>query len=139
MRVGANNAKTPDVTIDGHRKVTAAGAGAWGSAYAIATARRRDVAPHTGFRLGVLLVQDTTETVVESFLNLSIDPTNARFVATVLQNESQYVTASIVGSATTAPANTTTPSPKFGSGGGTSGGDGKPLKSKPPALRTHPT
>jgi hypothetical protein len=125
VRLAANDAKAADVTVDGKLKLTAKSPGAWAKDYAIATKQRSD--DNTRFSLSVLLVQDSTETVVELFPNLSMTIGDPRFVATVLANESQYVGASIVGGATTPPADTSSPAPKLGSGGGTVGADGTVL------------
>jgi len=125
VRLAANDAKAADVTVDGKLKLTAKSPGAWAKDYAIATKQRSD--DNTRFSLSVLLVQDSTETVVELFPNLSMTIGDPRFVATVLANESQYVSASIVGGATTPSADTSSPAPKLGSGGGTVGADGTVL------------
>src|ERR1041385_291791 len=69
IRLAANDAKAADVTIDSKLKLTAKNPGGWASDYAIATKQRAD--DNTRFGLNVLFVQDTTETVVESFPNLS--------------------------------------------------------------------
>ena len=125
IRLAANDAKAADVTIDGKLKITAKNPGAWANDYAISVKQRAD--DNTRFGLNVLFVQGTTETVTESFPNMSMDASDPRFVGSILANESGYVTASIVGSATTPPVDTGTPSPKLGSGSGTNGADGTVL------------
>jgi phage tail sheath protein FI len=125
IRLAKSDAKAADVTIDNKLKLTAKNPGAWAKDYAITTKQRSD--DNTRFALSVVLVQNSTETVVEAFPNLSMSASDPRFVVTVLANESQYLTASIVGGATTPPADTSPPSPKLGSGGGTVGDDGTVL------------
>jgi len=81
---GADLPAVATVTLGGFTLV-AASAGKWGSALRF----RVEVAPGAGkFNL---LVRDTGTGVNERFLNLSADPNDARFVSTVLEQQSQLV------------------------------------------------
>jgi len=100
--------------VHGDLTVSARNPGEWGRDYGIITRRRADDA--TRFRLAVVFVPSgaTTETVVESFENLSMDPTDPRFVLTVVNAESQLVQVAVAG--TNVPTDTAPPSPKLAGG-----------------------
>src|SRR5262245_32389008 len=85
-----DGATAPSLT-QGDLTIRAANPGEWGREYGISIRRRVDDA--TRFRLAVVFVPTgtTTETVVESFENLSMNTADARFVATVVNAESQLV------------------------------------------------
>ena len=108
-----DGATAPSV-VHGDLTVSARNPGEWGRDYGIVTRRRADDA--TRFRLAVVFVPAgaTTEAVVESFENLSMDPTDARFVLTVVNAESQLVQVAVAG--TTVPTDTPSPSPKLAGG-----------------------
>jgi len=98
--------------------------GQWANNYAIAIQRRADDA--TRFRVSVLQVSASgVETPVESWENLSLNPADRRFAATIVNGLSEFVRLAVTGSSLTPPANTGSPSPRLGSG--TSGGDGTVL------------
>lgn len=114
IRLVAANAQIAGVTIDGKLNVTAKNAGDWANTYAIST--RVSSFDSTRFTLNVLQVVNGVENVVETFPNLSMDPTSAQFVAKVISDQSQFINVAIAGGATTPPTDTPTPSPKVGSG-----------------------
>jgi phage tail sheath protein FI len=105
----ANDPAAGAATLDGKLTVTANSAGDWGNGYAVTTKMRP--APNADrFQLRVLkLNPDNTGIVVESFENLSVDPLDARNVASVLKNESSLVGVAIVAGTTTPPADTVVP------------------------------
>jgi phage tail sheath protein FI len=105
----ADNAAAGAVTLDGKLTVTAQNPGAWANGYAIVTKKRADDA--TRFMLKVVNVaQDPKGIPVEVFENLSMLPTDPRYVVNVLKNESSLMYAAIVASATAPPADTVIPS-----------------------------
>lgn len=116
VRLVAGDAATGSTTQDGKLKLTARGPGRWSEDYGIVIKARSDDA--TRFRVAVVYVRPGTsdEAIVESFENLSMSPTDRRFVETVINSESSLITASVVGGATTPPADTGSPSPKLGGG-----------------------
>jgi Bacteriophage tail sheath protein len=104
----AANATTAQAVIDGKISFAAKNAGAWANNYAVAVTRQPppDV---SRFELRILeLGSDGTGTVAEVFQDLSMSPTDARFVAKVLA-DSALVDAAIVGGTTDAPAATVIP------------------------------
>jgi len=113
VRLAADDAGTAEVTIDGKLRLIARNPGDWSKNYAIATKIRADAADR--FRLTVLYVPPATtqEIIVEAFENLSMSAADPRFVVKVLEAESSFIKAELVGSPTTPPADTTTPSPKL--------------------------
>ncbi len=123
----SDNAASGTVTLQSKTavdvlRVDAANPGNWSSSYAIIIKARSDDA--TRFRLVVAAIDtDPNGVPVEVFENLSMDPSDSRFVTNVLANESSLVTATVLGGATDPPADTPTPTTaKF-----TKGNDGKPL------------
>lgn len=105
----SDNASPGTVTLDGKLTVTAQNPGAWSNDYAIVTKQRADDA--TRFQLTVTNIkQDPKGITAEVFANLSMSPTDPRYVVNVLKNESSLVTAAIVGGATAPPADTVVPS-----------------------------
>ena len=105
LRVVAGDAKSGSVTI-GDLTFTASSAGLWSSDYSVR------VAPVGAdrFRLEVLRakVDGTplkTAVPVEVFESLSVNPTDARFAAAVLGEQSSFVTVAVNG--TTNPSDTT--------------------------------
>jgi hypothetical protein len=92
--------------------------GGWANDYAIAI---KNQAGGTGrFRVQVIYAPAgaPNEVVVESYENLGItspDP-SGRYVADVINKQSSFVTVAVAGGTTTAPTDTTPPSPKLASG-----------------------
>jgi phage tail sheath protein FI len=101
IRIAAGDAKKADASI-GDLTVTASSPGAWAKDYGVRLTRRADDAAR--FRLDVLH-QPSNNAVVESFENLSMTATDARFVETVINGRSGFITVDAA-SATT-PANAT--------------------------------
>jgi phage tail sheath protein FI len=97
--------------------LTAKSPGAWANDYGIAI--KNQAGGTSRFRLQVVYVKpgSTTEITVESFENLSManPDSQGRFVEDVIKNESQFVTASVVGGppAPAPPGDTSLPSPKL--------------------------
>ncbi len=113
VRIAAGDAKAGTLTIDGKLTFTAANPGAWSKSYAIAT--KIQASDPTRFRVQVIYAPPgaTSEVVAESFENLSMvtpDP-QGRYVLDVINSQSSFVTVTIVGGATTPPANTPAPTP----------------------------
>ncbi len=103
-----DNAVASTATLDTKLKVTAKNQGVWGDDYAIVTKKRID--DQSRFRLSVVNIKlDPKGIPVEAFENLSMNPTDARFVENVLKADSLLVTAAVVGSATDPPADTVIP------------------------------
>ncbi|WP_437674845.1 phage tail sheath family protein [Sorangium sp. So ce131] len=104
----ADNAQAGAVTLDGKLTVTAKNPGAWANDYAIVTKKQAN--DQARFQLKVVsLKEDKKGVTVEVFENLSMKPTDKRFVTNVLKNESSLVGAAVVGAATDPPADTVIP------------------------------
>jgi Bacteriophage tail sheath protein len=107
----ADDAVAATITLDGKLKITARNPGDWANDYAIVT-QTRPAPNDKRFRLVVANVKlDKKGIPVETFENLSMDKQDPRFVGNVLRDESDIVTAEIVGNATDPPANTAIPVP----------------------------
>lgn len=123
-----DNAAAAAVTLDGKLTVTAKNPGEWANDYAIVTKKRAD--DTTRFLLKVANVkQDTKGITTEVFENLSMKATDPRYVVNVLKNESNLISAAVVGAATDPPADTVIPSSGVipASAKLSGGGDGKVL------------
>src|SRR6266567_4922568 len=136
VRLVAADAATAAVTLDGKLKITAQDGGAWANNYAIAI--KNQSGGTNRFRLQVAYVDPTTkaQTTVESFENLSMvtpDP-QGRFVEDVVNNQSNFLTASVQGGATTPPADT--PVPLTAAQQLTGGADGTVLQPNAAAFET---
>lgn len=106
----ADNAAAGTVTLDSKLTVNAQNPGGWANDYAIVTKKRSDDA--TRFQLKVVNIkQDPKGIPAEVFENLSMLPTDSRYVANVLRNESGLVGATVVGGATAPPVDTPIPVP----------------------------
>ena len=96
----------------GSLNITASSPGGWGSNYGVLIKNQTAGGSPTGrFRLQVVVVKGTQQTVVESFDNLSLvnpDP-SGRFVSDILNAQSNYVTAATTGTPTAFGADITTP------------------------------
>ena len=111
IRVASSDAKEAAVTVDSKLTFTAQNPGAWANSYAIAVKNQTNGSKR--FRVQVVYAPPgaTSETVVESFENLSMvtpDP-QGRYVLDVINAQSNFVTVSIAGGATTPPADTPLP------------------------------
>lgn len=111
LRIAESDAKPAALTVDGKLTFTAQSPGLWGDSYAIAIKNRTDGSKR--FRVQVIYAPPgaTSETVVESFENLSMttpDP-SGRYVVDVINKQSSFVTVAIAGGATTPPSDTPVP------------------------------
>jgi uncharacterized protein len=101
----ADNAVSGAVTLDTKLKLTAKDPGIWANDYAVVTKMRTDDA--TRFQLKVVNIKlDTKGITAEVFDNVSMSVTDPRYVVNVLNNESVRLSAAVVGTPTTPPANT---------------------------------
>jgi phage tail sheath protein FI len=135
--VDSATAKAATVTLDGKLLITAADEGLWANDFAIVI--RQSTFDATRFRLTVANWQlDPTGVSVEVFDNLSMNPADARFVTSVLANQSAYVTAAVQGGATAPPANTFSGTPgNIPDGAKLTGGvDGTVLAPNDPGFET---
>ena len=138
----ADNSAAGAITLDGKLTVTAQNPGAWANDYAIVTKKRADDA--TRFQLKVVNIkQDKKGIPVQVFENLSMLPTDPRYVVNVLKNESGLAGAAVVGGATDPPADTAIPVPPAPNAGEipanaklAGGGDGKVLNPNEPGFET---
>jgi uncharacterized protein len=105
---------------------TAQNPGAWGNQLAIGTSPQPGDATNTRFSLNVVALNaDGSLSVIESFYSLSVNAADPSYVVTVLNSDSNYVTAAVLGAPTVAlntpfpPASSTPPypSPPFLTGG----------------------
>ena len=101
LRIADDDAETAACDI-GDLHIEASSPGAWAGAYSVRLTRRPDDA--TRFRLDVL--EDASGAVVESFPNLSMTATDARFVGAVVNGRSAFID-SLVANSTTTPADET--------------------------------
>jgi phage tail sheath protein FI len=116
--VDSATAKTAKVTIGAAPKevdISAVNHGDWANAYQISI--KNSTASPGRFQLQVIYAPTgATPAVVESFNNLSISKSDpqGRYVVDVLANNSNFVTATVPATTTTAPGNTATPDPLIG-------------------------
>lgn len=100
VRLAGTDAVSATATLN-DLKLTATGPGAWANVYKI----KAVVKTGSIFRLDVIYVDpdDQSESVVESFENLSLDQTNPRFVELLLNEDSAIVNATVMTPATSSP------------------------------------
>jgi phage tail sheath protein FI len=109
VRLVADDAQEASATIGG-LTLTAKNKGDWAESYSISTKRLPVDPPGTPTRFQLAIVQGTDANAkVETFPNLSMDATDRRSVGTVITEESQIVNASVSGTSTTPPTDTTVP------------------------------
>ena len=121
--IGIPGATAASVTIDSPGSTTlgftfsAQNPGAWGNLLAIGTSPQPGDATNTRFGLNVVAIQpDGSLSVVETYNNLSISKTDPQYVVTVINADSNYVTAAVAtGGAATAALNTPFPPASPGS------------------------
>jgi hypothetical protein len=114
----AATAESAQVVV-GDLTYTASSPGEWANAYSVRTTPRP--APDAArFRLDVIFETDNNA-VVESFENLSVDPADSRFVGTMVNGRSRFITVTVAANAA-APALATS-----ALDGGTAGDDGTVL------------
>jgi phage tail sheath protein FI len=83
--VGTDAATASNGTVGGTLALFARNPGAWGKNITIAVTTTNATPPRFGLQILY------SGTVVENFVNLSIDPGDPQFVMTVINNDSQYV------------------------------------------------
>jgi phage tail sheath protein FI len=106
VRLVAGDAGTAGVAVGGVLDVAARNPGDWAKDYGVTTKIRADDA--TRFRIQVVYRPQgaTADAVVESFENLSMIPGDRRDVVKVLETESSFIRAAVLGGATSPPADT---------------------------------
>jgi phage tail sheath protein FI len=105
VRLVDATAKAAKVTLDGKLLLTAGNEGAWANDFAVVI--KKSSFDASRFRLSVVNWQlDPAGVAVETFDNLSMKTDDARFVTSVLADQSAYVTAAVQGGATDPPADT---------------------------------
>jgi phage tail sheath protein FI len=102
LRLVGAGAAPASVTI-GALTITASSPGLWGTGYAIRTTQRP--APNNARFKVEVLDKNNGNAVVESFENVSMDSSDPRFVESVINNRSAFITVSAASAAT--PVNTT--------------------------------
>jgi phage tail sheath protein FI len=107
---GAANAPAA-VTLSATLTLTAKSPGLWGNSYGIGI---KNLATPGRFGLKVYTIPplSSTPVVVETFENLSMSATDARYAQSVINDQSNYITAAVVGAA--APPDTANPVPLIG-------------------------
>ena len=110
IRMVGAGAGSASVTLGGILTLTANSPGQWGTNYGIVI---KNLAANR-FRLQVVNTTTTPAALVESFESLSMSATDSRNVANVINNTSNYITATVVGSPAAPPADTATPAPLAG-------------------------
>jgi uncharacterized protein len=111
--------------------VTAQNEGIWAKDYGIGIKNRNDPAnpiDHNRFTLSVVYAPPgaTTETIVETFENLSVSKLDPRFVETVVNSTSSFIKVAVDAAPTSPPAdvgpNASPPTPSIKLAGGLDGG-----------------
>ncbi len=102
MTTTADAAATASTAI-GSLTISANSPGDWANTYRLRLTRRTD--DLTRFRLDVLY-EPANKAVVESFENLSINRSDARFVETMINDRSSFISVSVTGANPTTPADT---------------------------------
>jgi hypothetical protein len=94
IRLAAANAVAATASVGG-LTLTATGQGEWANVYQIGIKRRTDPGVTDHFRLQVIDNTNNANVVVESFDNLSMDATDSRYVASVVNDGSAFVNATV--------------------------------------------
>src|SRR5947207_10927973 len=104
---GAGNAPA-SLTLGAVLTLTAQNPGIWGNSYGVTVKNLTNTpAALTKFRLQVVnLSVPATPVVVETFENLSMSKADGRFVESVINNQSSFIKAQVLGIGTTPPADT---------------------------------
>lgn len=132
VRLAAANAAAASLVL-APLTITASNVGSWGNNYGIIIKARTDPPNTNRFRLAVVYVNPNTnaETTVEAFENLSMSATDPRYVRTIVNDQSNFVTVTVAAGANALPADTASPSPKL-----TNGADGDVLTPNTAAFET---
>jgi len=105
VRLVDATAKAAKVTLDGKLVLSASSEGIWANDFAVVI--KKSSFDPSRFRLSVVNWQlDPAGVMAETFDNLSMKTDDARFVTSVLADQSAYVTAAVQGGATDPPADT---------------------------------
>jgi uncharacterized protein len=106
VRLVAADADTAGVVVGGVLDITARNPGDWAKEYGVTTKIRSD--DNTRFRIQVVYHPQgaSADAVVESFENLSMLPGDPREAVKVLEAESSFIRAAVLGGATSPPADT---------------------------------
>lgn len=116
VRLAAEDAATARITLDGKLLIEARSPGQWGNDCGIGIRACSDDPGR--FCMTVWYAPaDQAPVLVESFGSLSMLPTDERSVMSVLEHESAFVSAMLVGTPTTPPADTRGNTPSFLEGG----------------------
>jgi phage tail sheath protein FI len=91
--VGTGNA--PSTATAAPLSISASSPGQWGDGYSVRTTSR-SLPDNARFKLEVL-DKNNNNTVVESFENLSTDPADPRFIKSVINDNSAYITVDVSG------------------------------------------
>jgi phage tail sheath protein FI len=113
IRVVAGDSATAHVTLGTTLTLSAQSPGDWGNSYG---ATVTNLAAPGRFRLQVynLPPNNAPPVLVESFENLSMSNADSRFVQNVVNNQSSFITATVVGVNPSPPADNKTPTPLTG-------------------------
>lgn len=130
VRLAAANAVAASLVL-APLTITADGPGNWANNYGIIIKARTDPPNTSRFRLAVVYVNPTTgtETIVETFENLSMSPTDSRYVGAILNDRSSLIGVTVAPGGNAPPPDTAVPSPKLANGA-----DGDVLTPNTPAF-----
>lgn len=91
------NATPATIKLGTTMMVSSVNSGAWGNAYGVKLTKRTDKDKADRFRIEVLRQNpDKTETTVESFENMSVVPTDSRYVEAIVNHESALITVALI-------------------------------------------
>ena len=115
--VGTGNAAAA-VTLSTVLTLTAQSPGLWGTSYGVTVT---NLATAGRFRLQVfnLPPSPAPAVLVESFENLSMSSSDSRYVQNIVNNQSNFITATVIGTNPSPPANNATAAPLTGGLDGT--------------------
>jgi phage tail sheath protein FI len=91
VRLVADNALTASGTVNG-LPLWASSPGAWGNYLSVTVTQPVSSSPGVGLTLTISSTANGTNTLLESYSNLSLLPTSSQYVVTVINNDSSYVT-----------------------------------------------
>jgi hypothetical protein len=125
----------PSQTVGTTLEFSAVNAGEWANNYAISIVHRANSQDSFHISVHRVTADGGEEAPLESFENLSMDPSDRRFVETVVNELSKLIRVELAGSpvgAALPPQETPSPSPRLGSA--TRGADGTTLDPDTPAF-----
>lgn len=117
IRIVASDSASATVTLPTTLTLTAQSPGDWGNSYGVTVTNLAA----GRFRLQVwnLPPSPAPAVLVESFENLSMSSSDSRYVQNIVNNQSSFITATVIGTNPSPPANNTTPAPLTGGLSGT--------------------